>query len=204
MPIVVTSSVDKVLENRKCDLASKFCVLEADSDESMDKKLLKLNRALCLAQSDNIILEILQKRVKIYADLKLYKQCNENEIWIDQIQKSENGNVQLYVNKNINIDNTEQEQKIDISEKIVISADKLIAKKEIKSGKLVAIDLPFCGVLLENSVYRRCKNCLKCNQMNLIPCLKCQFGKHNDLIISFLQSYLKHFHCSNVLFHTVS
>jgi len=185
MPIVVSSAVSQVMINRKCDLTAKFYILKAESDDSIEQKLVYYNTALSNAKAQSIILDIYKKRVKIYADLKYYKQCSENEEWIQEImqdiqeltpilnrkQSSESIKKKLRANSHPQLPN--------VLNSLAMSVDnKLITKKAIKSATLIASEDPFCGVVSENALYRRCKNCLKSNNLNLIPCLQCQLGKH--------------------------
>jgi SET and MYND domain-containing protein 4 len=59
------------------------------------------------------------------------------------------------------------------------------ANRQLKVGDIVAIEKPFCSVLMEEStfgsepesnIYQRCTNCLKENELDLIPCLTCCKG----------------------------
>ena len=59
------------------------------------------------------------------------------------------------------------------------------ANRQLKVGDIVAIEKPFCSVLIEEStfsaepesnIYQRCTNCLKENELDLIPCSVCCKG----------------------------
>lgn len=62
----------------------------------------------------------------------------------------------------------------------------IVTNKPLKAGDIIAIESPFCGVLLseskfievpESNIYQRCSNCMKENAMDLIPCSTCCKGK---------------------------
>lgn len=74
------------------------------------------------------------------------------------------------------------------------------AKEDIRAGSILAIEKPFCSVLLSNSrhvdvntqnKYQRCSFCLKDNIFQLIPCNGCNCSNKNfsffliKLIFSF-------------------
>lgn len=68
----------------------------------------------------------------------------------------------------------------------------IITNQTVKVGDVLAIESPFCSVLLkqtrladvENSnIYQRCAYCLRDNQLDLFPCFGCSGGKKKYLII---------------------
>ncbi|XP_070499264.1 uncharacterized protein [Chironomus tepperi] len=169
--------------NRKCDLTAKFYMLKAESDDSIEQKLVYYNTALSNAKSQSIILDVFKKRVKIYADLKYFRQCSENEEWIQEIMQESQELVPLLKRKHSSenikkkLRKNSHPQVPNVLNSLGISNDnKLVTIKPIKSATLIASEDPFCGVVSENALYRRCKNCLKSNNMNLIPCIKCQLA----------------------------
>lgn len=185
MPIVVSSSVaDQVIYNKKCNLTAKFYILKAESDESVEQKLLYYNMALSNASSEELRLEVYKKRVNIYAELKMYQQCSENEEWIQNILQEPQSS--MYVKRKSltnsifkRLEGKPHPKLSNVIASVGVSNDNnLVAKSSMKAGKLIGKEEPFCGVLLESAIYRRCKKCLQCNNMNLISCLKCQLGKH--------------------------
>lgn len=63
----------------------------------------------------------------------------------------------------------------------------VIANRQLKIGDIVAVEQPFCSVLVEEStfhdvpelnIYQRCTNCLKENALDLIPCENCCKGEN--------------------------
>lgn len=61
----------------------------------------------------------------------------------------------------------------------------VVANRQLKVGDIVAIEKPYCSVLMEEStfhessesnIYQRCSNCLEENAMDLIPCTTCCKG----------------------------
>lgn len=61
----------------------------------------------------------------------------------------------------------------------------IITTVDLSVGHIIAIDKSFCSVPISESqfikvsemnIYQRCNNCLKSNQMNLIPCQNCCHG----------------------------
>lgn len=61
----------------------------------------------------------------------------------------------------------------------------VVANRDLRVGDTVAIEKPFCSVLMEESnfhdqpesnIYQRCTNCLKENGLDLIPCEMCCKG----------------------------
>ena len=200
MPIVVSSAVSQVMINRKCDVTAKFYILKAESlaesDDLIEQKLVYFNTALSSCKSQSILLDVFKKRVKIYADLKYYKQCSENEVWIQEIMQDMQELTPILKRKHSSenikkkLRDNSHPQLPNVLNSLGMSVDnKLVTKKPIKSATLIASEYPFCGVVSESALYRRCKNCLKSNNLNLIPCIKCQLGKHKCHLFS-LQSHI--------------
>lgn len=70
----------------------------------------------------------------------------------------------------------------------------IVTNQNLKVGDVLAIERPFCNVLLSESnfvevevsnKFQRCTNCLKDNALDLIPCEKCCDGKVLTTAISF-------------------
>lgn len=53
----------------------------------------------------------------------------------------------------------------------------IVTDKALKTGEIVAIDRPFCGLLLSKCQMKRCINCLRQFKMNIFPCNKCSSGE---------------------------
>lgn len=54
----------------------------------------------------------------------------------------------------------------------------VISDRALNIGEVVAIERPFCGLLLAKYQIERCTNCLGQFKMNLIPCHNCASGKN--------------------------
>lgn len=64
----------------------------------------------------------------------------------------------------------------------------IVTARPLKVGDVLAIEKPFCSVLISESQFvevdktnkfQRCANCLKDNQLDLIPCRECCEGKRD-------------------------
>lgn len=53
----------------------------------------------------------------------------------------------------------------------------LVATSYLKPGDIIAIEEPFYKSIDKEFVYSRCSNCLKSNQLSLIPCPRCTNSK---------------------------
>lgn len=53
----------------------------------------------------------------------------------------------------------------------------ITTKIPLHAGDIIAIEEPFCKILLPESRYKFCANCFSDNFHNLIPCLECTAGK---------------------------
>lgn len=53
----------------------------------------------------------------------------------------------------------------------------LVTKKDLKTGDVIAIEEPFYKFIDHEVCHSRCANCLKSNNLNLIPCATCTKGK---------------------------
>lgn len=67
----------------------------------------------------------------------------------------------------------------------------IVTKEDIPAGSIIAIEKPFCSVLLSNSrhvdvdlqnKFQRCSYCLKGNIFNLVPCSGCNCCKKSFFI----------------------
>lgn len=56
----------------------------------------------------------------------------------------------------------------------------IVTDCDLNIGEIVAIDRPYCGLLLTEFHNKRCTNCLRQFKMNLVPCAKCTSGEEND------------------------
>lgn len=53
----------------------------------------------------------------------------------------------------------------------------IVTDKSLNTGEIVAIDRPFCSILIAKCRVTRCTNCLCQCKMNLFPCRNCASGK---------------------------
>ena len=65
----------------------------------------------------------------------------------------------------------------------------IVTTQDLKAGDFIAIEEPFCKIRAEDFNYSRCSNCLKSNNLNLIPCTGCTSGKSKFLHI-FIEFHL--------------
>jgi SET and MYND domain-containing protein 4 len=87
------------------------------------------------------------------------------------------------------------------------------ASCQLKVGDVIVIEKPFCSVLMEESnfgngneknIFQRCTNCLKENELDLIPCFSCCKGiKNYDTDYTYFVNYFS-FNSSNVLLPVLS
>lgn len=171
--------------NRKSNDVAKYYIFEAEKEVSNERKLLLYNLGLMYAENKAIILDIYEKRCKMYANLKLYHHIVQNQAWMKEINP--NISVQYYNYGCLEEKSKKHEVKFkgkthsrqsEVLKSIRISDDeKVITNKRLKAGTLIAIETSFCGVLFEHGAYRHCRMCLKSNNLNLIACDNCTSGK---------------------------
>jgi len=53
----------------------------------------------------------------------------------------------------------------------------LITLKALNAGDVIAIEEPFYKFIFNGARFVRCANCLKCECLNLFPCLECNYSK---------------------------
>lgn len=53
----------------------------------------------------------------------------------------------------------------------------IVTETDLKPGEIIAIEKPYCSLLLSNFSAKRCANCLGQIKLNLLPCPCCTSGK---------------------------
>jgi SET and MYND domain-containing protein 4 len=172
--------------------------------------LLKYNESLCYApvnsESNG---HIYANKSAVYIEMKLYEKCLANIAMAKESQYPENSLDLLNKReeKCQELMKASKEKNSDpwtffklsyppnknvpyIANCLEVESNELfgrfvVANRHLKVGDIVAIERPFCSVLMEESmfhevlesnIYQRCSNCLKENGMDLIPCLNCCKG----------------------------
>lgn len=175
------------------------------SDRSFHKALLKYNESLCFGSGENLGLAY-ANRSAVYFEVKLFEKCLTN-IEMAKQNKYPEMNLEVLSKREekcralmqFETKATESIFKLSYSanKKLPFVIDSLelrenkkygrhiITNKSLRAGDIVAIEQPFCCVLLseskfvklpESNIYQRCANCLKDNAFDLIPCLLCCRG----------------------------
>ncbi|CRL03055.1 CLUMA_CG016778, isoform A [Clunio marinus] len=168
--------------------------------------MLKYNESLCHTPLTSVNLGLAYaNRSAIYFELRLYEKCLKNiKLAIDHNYPCEKLNV---LNHREEKCNEMKHQKLAIINpwnffKLTYKSHKklhgvadclqvrinekygkhIITTKPLHVGDIIAIEKPFCSVLLSESKFlkvdkenkfQRCRNCLKDNQLDLIPCSGC-------------------------------
>lgn len=175
--------------------------------------LLKYNESLCYAQpeSENAGLAY-ANRSAVYFEMKLYDNCVSN-IELAKRNRYPESNYEVLNKRSEKCKEMLKSQKEKSSKesktfKLSYSANEklpfvveclematsekygrhIITNRALKVGDVVAIEKPFCSVLLaeskfheapESNIYQRCYNCLKENALDLFPCPSCCKGRTN-------------------------
>lgn len=195
--------------------------------------LLKYNESLCYSPIDNESLgHAYANKSAIYIEMKLYEKCLTNiemakknhypEKSFEVLDKRQEKCLEmLKVSKeklsdpwtifklsyppNKNVPFVADCLEVESNEKY---GRYVIANRQLKVGDILAIEKPFCSVLMEEStfhetsepnIYQRCSNCLKENALDLIPCMKCCKGllmsstsyKFTNIFLYFQQCFVQ-------------
>ncbi|XP_070496813.1 SET and MYND domain-containing protein 4-like [Chironomus tepperi] len=163
--------------------------------------LLKYNQSLCYAESESENLGLAYaNRSAVYFEMKLHDQCLKN---IDLAEKNSYPKLNFEILNQRRAKCTELTTKksqnvfklsLPASRKLPFIANCLkiennekygrhiITTADLSVGDIIAIDRSFCSIPISESqfvkvselnIYQRCNNCLKSNQLNLIPCKSC-------------------------------
>lgn len=158
------------------------------------------NQSLCTAEVDSEAVGLaFANRSAVYFEMKLYDKCLKNIQLakdnkypmknIDKIKKREEQCLEMINNqlpdtsKPIGVEflkmKCEPNQKIPfIANCLKLKSDAqfgryVMTDQPLKAGDVVAIEEPFCKVLLANHRFKYCATCLSDNLLDLIPCHEC-------------------------------
>ncbi|KAG5677365.1 hypothetical protein PVAND_007129 [Polypedilum vanderplanki] len=154
--------------------------------------IIALNKSLCYSVSDSQLSMAFAERAKIFYDLKKYKECQENLKWA---KSHGNNNTELAhfetacINQLKSLDINENDKPWNffklsppLNKKLPFISDCLKLHESFKygryiktnrplhTGEVIAIEEPLFKMPNKDVRYKRCSNCLKSNQMNLLPC----------------------------------
>lgn len=181
------------------------------SDRNFFNALVKYNESLCYAEveSENMGLAF-ANRSAIYFELKLLEKCLAN-IELARANHYPNDNLVILEKReakcNDFIRNQKEKKSLDpfgffklsypphknlpfIADCLEVKINEkygrhVITNRDLKVGDIVAVEKPFCSILLakstlfeisESNIYQRCLSCLKENSLDLIPCSTCCKG----------------------------
>jgi SET and MYND domain-containing protein 4 len=181
------------------------------SQRKFHDALVKYNESLCWAEpgSENIGLAY-ANRSAIYFEMKLFERCLKN-IDMARLNHYPEKNFEILAKREVKCRETMKDLKQEIApnawnffklshpanKKIPFVVDCLkvqrsekygryvITDRALKVGDILAIEEPFCKVLLdksnfvevpESNIYQRCSYCLNDNAMDLFPCSACCKG----------------------------
>lgn len=185
------------------------------SERNFHAALLKYNESLCHAKpaSENVGLGY-ANRSAVYFEMKLYEICIKNIDLARRHQYPEK-NFEILLKREEKCKECIRDQKpfkppdsknffklsYEAHKKLPFIVNCLevkcnekygrhiITNQSLKVGDIIAIEKPFCAVLLseskfieipESNIYQQCSNCLKDNALDLIPCSTCCKGNSNS------------------------
>ena len=176
--------------------------------------LIKYNESLCHAPNDSESLGLVYaNKSAVYFEMKLYENCFKN-IELAKANKYPTENYGILERRALKC-----RQKTKLSDpweffKLSYKGNKklpftveclemkkndkygrhIVTKREIKVGDILAVEKPFCSVLLSESQFvevdgknkfQRCSNCLRDSQLDLTPCENCCEGKNRKCYMRF-------------------
>lgn len=209
------------------------------SQRNFHDALLKYNESLCFAElgSENLGLAY-ANRSAVYFEMKIFERCLKNiemaklnnypEKTLDLLRKREEKCNEIMKNQSLN----QSEKFYDpwnffklsyppnkklpfIANCLEVDCNEqfgryIVTNKQLNVGDIVAIEKPFCSVLLAESpfveiptsnILQNCTNCLKANYLDLIPCELCCKGENNSDVLKSDNSFKWVNHFSDVLFN---
>lgn len=212
------------MNSTKCNEKSEQLRAEGNkfySQRSFFDALLKYNESLCFAETGSENLGFAYaNRSAVFFEMKLYENCLSNielaklhnypensfeilnkrearckELMKNEIQKSSSpwSFFKLSHPPNKKIPFIADCLEVKINEKF---GRHVITNKNLKVGDIIAIEKPFCEILLSESkfvevpdgnIFQRCSNCLKENALDLIPCSNCCKGMNSDFTILYFE-----------------
>jgi SET and MYND domain-containing protein 4 len=223
------------MSSKKCNVKSEQLRIDGNkfyTQRSFFEALLKYNESLCYAEtgSENLGFAF-ANRSAVFLEMKLYDKClnnielakqnnypeksfeilNKREEKCKEMMKNEKSSAtwnffKLSHPPHKNIPFIADCLEVKISEKY---GRHVITNRQLKVGEIIAIERPFCSILLseskfvqvpERNIYQRCSNCLAENALDLIPCSTCCRGLLKLIFKYFSAFQKKTFSFSNVLF----
>ena len=181
------------------------------------------NKSLCFAGSDGVSLAY-GNRSAVYLEVNLFDECLENiklacdntfpedekpklferEQKCKTLMKTVAKNLEDDTKKFFTLSHAPNSKIPFIVECLQLCESEkfgryLITNQNLKSGDVIAIEEPFYKFIDAEAFYSRCANCLKSNNLNLIPCTACIKGKQlfNFSTISINFSLIAAMYCSN-------
>lgn len=173
--------------------------------------LIKYNESLCHASNESESLGLaFANKSAVYFEMKLFDKCLKN-IALARINNYPAKNIDILERREEKCrEMLKQQMKISdpweffklsskANKKLPFAIDNLelrmnekygkfiVTNRTLKVGEVLAIEKPFCSVLLTESLfvevdktnkYQRCANCFKDNQLDLVPCRQCCEGKN--------------------------
>ncbi|KAG5671092.1 hypothetical protein PVAND_001306 [Polypedilum vanderplanki] len=162
--------------------------------------ILKYNKSLCYAEneSENAALAY-ANRSAVYFEMKKFEKCMKNielarahnypKKNFEILKKREEKCFELMKNLKITKSDNDEVNFFKLSHEghknvstfskyLELKYDKkygrhIVTNKDLAVGDIIAIDESFSTALQKEFVYQRCGNCLKSNQLDLIPCFGC-------------------------------
>lgn len=194
----------------------KSSELRAEGNAFYSKKrffeaTVKYNESLCLASKESVNIGLAYaNRSAVYLEMKLYEKSLKNiQMAFDNNYPKENYEVlkkreekcRALLNQQVKLANHWNFFKLSgkSNKKLPYVVDSLelkiskkygkhiVTNKNLKVGDILAIEKPFCGVLISesrfvevdrNNKFIRCTNCLSDNLLDLIPCDGCNEGEN--------------------------
>lgn len=173
------------------------------SERKFFDALIKYNESLCHASVENDHLGLgFANRSAVYFEMKLFDKCLRN-IKLARLHKYPQKNYEILSKREEKCHEMQKQQLRFINhwdffklshkshKKLPFAAECLelkvnqkygrhiVTNKALKVGDIIAIEKPFCSVLISQSVflevdvsnrYQRCAYCLRDNQLDLTPC----------------------------------
>lgn len=157
--------------------------------------LVSYNRSLCHAEAGSQQLALAYgNRSAVYLELKLFEKCRENiqlarvngfpadklgklnerekkcGEMMDEIEDDSMSFFKLSYPPNEKIPFIVNCLELRDSEKF---GRYIVTKSDLKPGDIIAIEEPFYKFVDKEAFHSRCTNCLKANDLSLIPCIDC-------------------------------
>lgn len=216
-----------LLKIEKSDDLSLKCRLKGNElfkDRKYFGALCAYNESLCFAKPDSETLGLaFANRSAVFLEIKEFDLCKENVRLAKKFGYPRN--MALKLDKRVKICNENKEKKPlqnllrmshKSNQKYPFVADCLRLKHSLKfgrhivtdvalkTGEIIAIEKPFCSLLMSNCFVKKCTNCLNQFKLNLIPCPGCTSGRNKFMQMKFVRKIsaliVLNYISSNVLF----